>query len=66
MLKINFFHKDSKSNTGAIIGGVIGGFAALIIISLLVVFIIRRSKNNASKDGIKIIIKLVQNLIFFF
>ncbi|OHT09553.1 hypothetical protein TRFO_21510 [Tritrichomonas foetus] len=42
---------ESPSNTGAIVGGVIGGIAAVVIIALLVYFLVIRKKRNDSRSS---------------
>ncbi|OAL57014.1 hypothetical protein IQ07DRAFT_582281 [Pyrenochaeta sp. DS3sAY3a] len=41
---------NSKSNTGAIAGGVVGGVAGLAIIGALIFFLLRRQKRNKHED----------------
>lgn len=43
--------KSSKSNTGAIAGGVVGGLFALVIIGVLIFFFLRKKRRAQNMEG---------------
>ncbi len=63
-----FLLDEQQVNIGAVVGGTVGGFVLLCIVTLLVIFLVRR-RNQNPKDGKfffinKIYYKLNRDLIF--